>query len=269
MMTASLALRLNDITNCSSKGKGHNLSSNVDTGPASQLPPVSYIKFRMLCKAYDCGELSRYAMSEAKFRSTPKFRPSSAPAGRPKSASTARNAQDNDEKHKRSGASISIAYLRNAAEKKKARDREFAVGAISCDSLYYSIIISHILLLVVIITARALSRGERVQEEDFGQDRAGKQNDDRHWQLQVIRTSSCTMKSTVSELCLLDCVLTRYYLLIVVIAGPRWHSHDQGPRPRGRRPRHLRRDLSYPLPALFIYLFFLHDFMVDALFKLS
>ncbi|ETK90625.1 hypothetical protein L915_05653 [Phytophthora nicotianae] len=62
----------------------------------------------------------------AKFRSNTKFRPSSAPAGRPKSASTTRNAHDNDEKHRRSAASISIGYLRAASEKKKARDREFA-----------------------------------------------------------------------------------------------------------------------------------------------
>ncbi|EGZ26954.1 hypothetical protein PHYSODRAFT_470331, partial [Phytophthora sojae] len=34
--------------------------------------------------------------------------------------------QDNDDTPKRSAASISIAYLRAAAEKKKARDREFA-----------------------------------------------------------------------------------------------------------------------------------------------
>ncbi|ETO79451.1 hypothetical protein F441_05791 [Phytophthora nicotianae CJ01A1] len=64
--------------------------------------------------------------SGAKFRSNTKFRPSSAPAGRPKSASTTRNAHDNDEKHRRSAASISIGYLRAASEKKKARDREFA-----------------------------------------------------------------------------------------------------------------------------------------------
>ncbi|KAE9040692.1 hypothetical protein PR003_g7119 [Phytophthora rubi] len=68
----------------------------------------------------------KVTLSDAKFRSKPKFRPSSAPAGRPKSASTARSAQENDEKPKRSAASISIAYLRAAAEKKKARDREFA-----------------------------------------------------------------------------------------------------------------------------------------------
>ncbi|KAG7383181.1 hypothetical protein PHYPSEUDO_003968 [Phytophthora pseudosyringae] len=64
--------------------------------------------------------------TDAKLRSKTKFRPSSAPAGRPKSASITRSAQENDEKHKRSAASISIAYLRAAAEKKKARDREFA-----------------------------------------------------------------------------------------------------------------------------------------------
>jgi hypothetical protein len=66
-------------------------------------------------------------MLDPRFRSKAKFRPSSAPAGRPKSASTARSAQDSEEKSKRSAASISIAYLRAAAEKKKARDREFAV----------------------------------------------------------------------------------------------------------------------------------------------
>ncbi|KAL4140465.1 hypothetical protein PRNP1_014749 [Phytophthora ramorum] len=63
-------------------------------------------------------------MPDAKFRSKPKFRPSSAPAGRPKSALTSRNSQE--DKQKRPAASISIAYLRAAAEKKKARDREFA-----------------------------------------------------------------------------------------------------------------------------------------------
>ncbi|KAG6586642.1 beta-glucosidase btgE [Phytophthora cinnamomi] len=68
----------------------------------------------------------KVTLPDAKFRSKPKFRPSSAPAGRPKSASIARNAQDDDDKPKRSAASISIAYLRAAAEKKKARDREFA-----------------------------------------------------------------------------------------------------------------------------------------------
>ncbi|KAG2849352.1 hypothetical protein PC129_g241 [Phytophthora cactorum] len=64
--------------------------------------------------------------STAKFKSKTTFRPSSAPARRPKSALTARNAHESDEKHIRSAASISIAYLRAAAEKKKARDREFA-----------------------------------------------------------------------------------------------------------------------------------------------
>ncbi|KAF4045018.1 hypothetical protein GN244_ATG02400 [Phytophthora infestans] len=63
---------------------------------------------------------------DAKFTLKPKFRPSSAPARRPKSASLARHALDNDEKLRRSPASISIAYLRVAAEKKKTRDREFA-----------------------------------------------------------------------------------------------------------------------------------------------
>ncbi|KAG7394158.1 hypothetical protein PHYBOEH_005591 [Phytophthora boehmeriae] len=62
--------------------------------------------------------------------SKPTFRPASAPAGRPKSATTTRSARDklsNEDKRKqRSAAAMSIAYLRAAAEKKKARDREFA-----------------------------------------------------------------------------------------------------------------------------------------------
>ncbi|KAG1688489.1 hypothetical protein DVH05_003581 [Phytophthora capsici] len=72
-------------------------------------------------RRYWSGKPSR---SEA--RSNPKFRPSSAPARRPKSASNVYHAQDNNSKQNRSAASISIAYLRAAAEKKKARDREFA-----------------------------------------------------------------------------------------------------------------------------------------------
>ncbi|KAL3669838.1 hypothetical protein V7S43_005215 [Phytophthora oleae] len=77
------------------------------------------------------------ASSDTKFKSKANFRPSSAPARRPKSASAAFNAQDNDNKQNRSAASISIAYLRAAAEKKKARDREFAVSAILCTGIHY------------------------------------------------------------------------------------------------------------------------------------
>ncbi|KAL7693706.1 hypothetical protein Plhal304r1_c003g0011071 [Plasmopara halstedii] len=64
--------------------------------------------------------------SDVKFRSKIKFRPSSAPAKRPMSALTIHPSQSNDDKHQRSSASISIAYLRAASEKKKARDRDFA-----------------------------------------------------------------------------------------------------------------------------------------------
>ncbi|RLN73378.1 hypothetical protein BBJ28_00011411 [Nothophytophthora sp. Chile5] len=62
--------------------------------------------------------------------STQYSRPASAPAGRPKSATTflrQQDREDGDDTGQRSAAAISIAYLRAAAEKKKTRDREFAV----------------------------------------------------------------------------------------------------------------------------------------------
>ncbi|KAG6970413.1 hypothetical protein JG687_00002655 [Phytophthora cactorum] len=82
--------------------------------------------FLLFAKSMGCRELIPCRVLKAKFKSKTTFRPSSAPARRPKSALTARNAHESDEKHIRSAASISIAYLRAAAEKKKARDREFA-----------------------------------------------------------------------------------------------------------------------------------------------
>ncbi|RLN71958.1 hypothetical protein BBJ28_00009781 [Nothophytophthora sp. Chile5] len=66
------------------------------------------------------------------------FRPASAPAGRPKSAMASlrqQDREDSDDARQRSAAAISIAYLRAAAEKKKARDREFAVRSRSNGAL--------------------------------------------------------------------------------------------------------------------------------------
>lgn len=68
---------------------------------------------------------------EKKSRSKLNFRPSSAPA-RSKAASTTYYAQNTNEHTRPSPASISIAYLRAAAEKKKARDRNFAVSKSFC-----------------------------------------------------------------------------------------------------------------------------------------